>query len=38
MLPDGIVPRCVDALWNTEDQIWHLLLDDLTDSNIIATQ
>ena len=32
-----MVPRCFDALWEEETRSWHLLLEDLTDSHIIAS-
>jgi hypothetical protein len=32
-----LVPRCFDAAWNEETQAWHLLLEDLTDSHVIAS-
>jgi hypothetical protein len=38
MLPPGLVPRCFDAAWNDASEIWHLLLEDLTDSHAVATQ
>ena len=31
------VPRCFEAVWEPDAQHWHLLLEDLTDSHIIAT-
>lgn len=37
MLPAGLVPRCFDAAWNDTSEIWHLLLEDLTDSHAVAT-
>jgi hypothetical protein len=33
----GRVPRCFDASWNAETKAWHLLLEDLTDTHVIAT-
>ena len=30
-------PRCFDARWNATTHDWHLLLEDLTDTHIIAT-
>lgn len=36
-LPAGLVPRCFDAVWHDHSQIWHLLLEDLTDSHGVAT-
>lgn len=38
MLPPGLVPRCFDAAWNDASGIWHLLLEDLTDSHAVASQ
>jgi hypothetical protein len=32
-----LVPRCFDASWNADTQAWHLLLEDLSDSHIIAS-
>jgi hypothetical protein len=32
-----LVPRCFDAHWDGHQNGWHLLLEDLTDSHIIAT-
>jgi hypothetical protein len=31
------VPRCFEALWDEDTKAWHLLLEDLTDSHVIAT-
>jgi hypothetical protein len=36
-LPPGLVPRCFDAAWNAETNQWHLLLEDLTATHLIAT-
>jgi hypothetical protein len=36
-LPAGLVPRCFDADWNAETNVWHLLLEDLTETHMIAT-
>jgi hypothetical protein len=36
-LPAGLVPRCFDADWNAETNRWHLLLEDLTATHMIAT-
>jgi hypothetical protein len=38
MLPDCVVPRCFDAQWDSETGAWHLLLEDLTDTHVIATE
>jgi ecdysteroid kinase len=32
-----LVPRCFEAAWDAETNAWHLLLEDLTDSHVIAT-
>jgi hypothetical protein len=37
MLPPGVVPRCFDAVWSDGSDIWHLLLEDLTDTHAVAT-
>lgn len=36
--PAGIVPRCFDAHFEPADNAWHLLLEDLSDSHLVATQ
>ena len=36
-MPERIVPVCFDAAWNPETRAWHLLLEDLTDTHVIAT-
>jgi len=36
-MPPGTVPSCFDTEWNGETRSWHLLLEDLTDSHVIAT-
>ena len=33
----GLVPRCFDAAFDAETKEWHLLLEDLTDTHVIAT-
>jgi hypothetical protein len=33
----GLVPRCFEAKWEADTRAWHLLLEDLTDSHLIAT-
>jgi hypothetical protein len=38
MLSGSVVPRCFDAQWHADDQTWHLLLEDLTDTHVLATQ
>ncbi len=35
--PTGLVPRCFDANWNQDTGAWHLLLEDLTESHLVAT-
>jgi Phosphotransferase enzyme family len=35
--PVRFAPRCFDADWNDETKAWHLLLEDLGDSHMIAT-
>jgi len=37
-MPQGLVPRCFDGSFDEESLGWHLLLEDLTDSHVIATQ
>jgi hypothetical protein len=32
-----VLPRCHEANWNPEEQSWHLVLEDLTESHRIAT-
>jgi hypothetical protein len=32
-----LVPRCFEARWEADTRAWHLLLEDLTDSHLIAT-
>jgi hypothetical protein len=36
-LPAGLLPHCFDADWNAETNVWHLLLEDLTETHVIAT-
>jgi hypothetical protein len=31
-----LVPRCFEAVWDPDTKAWHLLLEDLTNSHIIA--
>jgi hypothetical protein len=33
-----LVPRCFDADWAADTGAWHLLLEDLTDSHVVATR
>jgi hypothetical protein len=35
--PGRHVPGCYEAAWDAETREWHLLLEDLTDTHIIAT-
>ena len=37
-LPAGVVPRCFEAAESTDTKSWHLLLEDLTDSHLFATE
>src|SRR5262249_34144426 len=32
-----LVPRCFEGVWDTDTKAWPLLLEDLTDSQVIAT-
>jgi hypothetical protein len=32
-----LVPRCFEAVWHADTNEWHLVLEDLTDSHVIAT-
>jgi hypothetical protein len=32
-----LTPRCYDARWDADTSIWHLLLEDLSDTHMIAT-
>jgi hypothetical protein len=32
-----LAPRCFEATWDPGSKAWHLLLEDLTDSHVIAT-
>jgi hypothetical protein len=32
-----VAPRCFDAAWDADNNEWHVLLEDLTDSHFIAT-
>ena len=32
-----VAPRCFEAFWDAETHDWHLLLEDLSDSHVIAT-
>jgi len=37
-LPARVVPRCFEVVEATDSTAWHLLLEDLTDSHVIATE
>jgi len=37
VMPTRLVPRCFDAAWDGDTNDWHLLLEDLTDTHLIAT-
>lgn len=37
LMPTRLVPRCFDALWDAQAPAWSLVLEDLTDSHVIAT-
>jgi len=37
-MPEGITPRCFDAQSDADTGTWHLLLEDLTDSHLVATR
>jgi hypothetical protein len=37
-LPAGVVPRCFGAHHASETGAWHLLLEDLTDTHVLATE
>ena len=32
-----LVPRCFEATWEPDSRAWHVLLEDLTDSHLVAT-
>lgn len=34
----SLVPRCFGADWDADTKAWHILLEDLSDSHVIATQ
>ena len=36
-LPAGVVPRCFGAEWSADTNEWHLLLEDLSQTHMIAT-
>ena len=33
-----LAPRCFEAHWDADTNAWHLLLEDLTDTHVIATK
>jgi hypothetical protein len=37
-MPAGMTPRCFDAQWDAGTGTWHLWLEDLTDSHLVATR
>ena len=37
VMSSRLVPRCFEAVWDKDTKAWHLLLEDLTDSHVIAT-
>jgi hypothetical protein len=36
-MPARVVPRCFEAVWHADTNDWHLLLEDLTESHVVAT-
>ena len=36
-MPARVVPRCFEAAWDLDTKAWHLLLEDLANSHVIAT-
>ncbi|WP_407156392.1 aminoglycoside phosphotransferase [Bradyrhizobium sp. STM 3557] len=38
LMPADVVPRCFEAYYDPETTAWHLLLEDLTETHVIATQ
>lgn len=36
-MPGALIPRCFEAKWEADTRRWHLLLEDLTDSHVVAT-
>ena len=34
--PAGLVPRCFEAAWDDTTKAWHLLLEDFSDSHVVA--
>src|ERR1700722_429965 len=37
VMSKGLVPRCFEAHWDSGTNAWHLLLEDLTDTHVVAT-
>jgi hypothetical protein len=37
-MPALVVPRCFEAHWDADTKAWHILLEDLSESHVIATQ
>lgn len=35
--PQGLLPRCFDATSSPDGRVWHLLLEDLTDTHRVVT-
>ncbi len=35
--PAGLIPQCFEAFGDSETNAWHLLLEDLSDSYVVAT-
>jgi hypothetical protein len=38
LMPAGIAPRCFDAHWDSGTGAWHLMLEDLTETHVVATR
>src|SRR5204862_7107604 len=36
-MPQGNVPRCFEAVCDEQTKLWHLLLEDLSATHLIAT-
>lgn len=36
-MPQRLVPRCFEAVWDEDARDWHLLLEDLTDSHLVLS-
>jgi hypothetical protein len=34
--PEGLLPRCFDAHCDTDTRVWHLLLEDLTETHVVS--